>query len=189
MTDTRTIASIQEEIMRLKAELIEARRASAPEPVDDHALKRTDGSTVHLSELFDDKRDLLVVHNMGKGCAYCTIWADGLNGFTDHLQSRTAIALVSADPPRVAGEFAESRNWRIPVLSGNGSEFTRAMGFLTDDGVQPGVSAFHLNDDGSIVRTGFDSFGPGDDYCAPFPLFDLLEGGIGSWEPKLSYES
>jgi hypothetical protein len=51
----------------------------------------------------------------------------------------------------------------------------------------PGVSAFRKLDDGTIVRTGPDVFGPGDDYGSPFPLVDLLEGGIGDWEPQLAY--
>jgi hypothetical protein len=42
----------------------------------------------------------------------------------------------------------------------------------------------HAADDGRIVRTGRAAFGPGDDYCAVWPLFDLLEGGVGKWEPK-----
>lgn len=184
---TATLQEIQEEIQRLKGELNRARRAMPPEPVANHVLHRTDGSTVRLSELFGDKRDLLLVHNMGKGCRYCTLWADGLNGFTDHLESRTAFALVSGDDPATADAFAAGRGWRFRVLSGHESEFTSAMGFKTEHGNQPGVSAFRLQDDGSIVRTGFDHFGPGDDYCAPFPLFELLEGGIGDWEPKYQY--
>jgi len=178
---------IQEEIYRLKTELSEARRAAEPEPVADYELRRTDGSVVRLSELFGDKSDLLVIHNMGKGCSYCTLWADGLKGFTEHIENRTAFALVSGDAPDVAGEFAAGRNWRFQVLSGKDSEFTRAMGYVTDEGNLPGVSAFRRLADGSIVRTGKDVFGPGDDYCAPWPLFDLLQGGAGDWEPKYRY--
>ena len=185
---TRTIAEIQEEILRLKTELSQARRTATPEPVQDYELHRSDGSTVRLSELFGNKPDLLVVHNMGKGCRYCTLWADGLNGFTDHIESRSAFVLVSGDDPETAGTFAAGRDWRFTVLSGKDSEFTRAMGYVTDDGNQPGVSAFRRLHDGSIVRTGNDYFGPGDDYCAPWPLFDLLQGGAGDWEPKYRYD-
>jgi hypothetical protein len=51
----------------------------------------------------------------------------------------------------------------------------------------PGISAFHREPDGTIVRTGKDFFGPGDDYCPPWRMFDLLHGGSGNWEPKYRY--
>lgn len=43
--------------------------------------------------------------------------------------------------------------------------------------------------DGSIVRTGRASFGPGDPFCAAWHLFDLLAGGAKGWSPKFSYPS
>ena len=186
--EARSVEAIQMEILKLKEELTEARRCALSEPVADHDLTAIDGTTVRLSELFGDKRDLLLVHNMGQGCNYCTLWADGLNGFVAHLESRAAFGLVSADPAASAAEFAKSRGWTFRVYSGADSDFTRSMGYLTEHGAQPGVSAFHLQDDGTIVRTGRDAFGPGDDYCSPFPLFDLLAGGIGDWEPRQRYE-
>jgi len=77
------------------------------------------------------------------------------------------------------------------MASGAGGEFIRAMGFDQGENGEssywPGISAFHRNTDGSIVRTGKDIFGPGDDYCPPWRMFDLLEGGAGDWEPKTSY--
>jgi len=33
-----------------------------------------------LSSLLADKKLLLVIHNMGQACRYCTLWADGFNG-------------------------------------------------------------------------------------------------------------
>jgi predicted dithiol-disulfide oxidoreductase (DUF899 family) len=50
------------------------------------------------------------------------------------------------------------------------------------------VSAFHRNDDGTVVRTGKAIFGPGDDFCALWHLLDLLPGGPKGWEPKYKYE-
>lgn len=51
----------------------------------------------------------------------------------------------------------------------------------------PGVSALRRNADGTIVRTGTRQFGPGDDFCAIFPMFDLLQDGVGDWQPKYHY--
>ncbi|MEX0876185.1 MAG: hypothetical protein WD114_01890, partial [Phycisphaerales bacterium] len=47
----------------------------------------------------------------------------------------------------------------------------------------PGGSAFHKTSDGSIVRTGHMPFGPGDDFCAVWPMLDLIKDGKGEWEP------
>jgi hypothetical protein len=44
----------------------------------------------------------------------------------------------------------------------------------------PGVSALRKTEGGAIERTGRTRFGPGDDFCALWPLFDLLEGGAGN---------
>ncbi|MEZ6243627.1 MAG: DUF899 family protein [Phycisphaerales bacterium] len=175
-------------IDELKKELTEARRAAGPEPVQDYQLRRADASPVRLSELFAGKDDLLVVHNMGKGCVYCTLWADGFTGYAPHLLDRASFVLCSNDEPARAREFSESRGWNYPVVSGAGSSFAKDMGFASPEGKPwPGVSAFHKNADGTIVRTGSAPFGPGDDFCAVWPMLDLLEGGADGWQPKYSY--
>lgn len=184
---SQEVQRIQTEIFKLKEELQKARREQSPEPVADHALTLPSGEQVRISELFGDKDDLLLIHNMGSGCRYCTMWADGLNGALPHIENRTAFALVSADGYESIQSFADGRGWKFRILSGKGSDFTAAMGYVGEGGVQPGVSAFRRLPDGSIVRTGHDSFGPGDDYCAPWPLFDLLDGGAGDWAPKYAY--
>jgi predicted dithiol-disulfide oxidoreductase (DUF899 family) len=185
------VAAISKQIEELKGKLSEARRRRPVEPVKDYDLLNQDGSTVKLSELFGDKDDLLVVHNMGRGCAYCTMWADGFVSMAPHLENRTAFVVVSPDEPTVQAAFAKSRGWTFRMASGANSDFIKDMGYLWSEGNQtgylPGLSAFHRNDDGSIVRTGKDEFGPGDDYCPPWRMFDLLAGGTGDWEPKYRY--
>jgi len=172
-------------VMEAKQKLREAIAAAPPEPVEDWGLKRLDGSAIRLSELFGDQSELLVVHNMGKHCNYCSLWADGLIGSADHLQERCGFVLCSNDPPEVAGAFAKERGWTYPVVSGAGSGFARAMGYADEKGSPlPGVSAFHKNEDGSIVRTGDMPFGPGDDFCAVWPMLDLVKGGYGDWQPR-----
>ena len=179
------VTELLRRIDALKKELTQARRDAGPEPVQDYELKRTDGSPVRLSELFGDKDDLLVVHNMGKGCVYCTLWADGFTGHAPHLLDRAAFALCSNDDPATAREFSESRGWSYPVVSGAGSAFAKDMGFMSPDAKPwPGVSAFHKSADGSIVRTGSAPFGPGDDFCPVWPFLDLLDNGADGWQPK-----
>ena len=182
------IERLEAEIGELTKRLGEARRRAGAEPVRDYELRGLDGRAVRLSELFAGREDLLVVHNMGRRCAYCTLWADGFVSLLPHLENRCAFVLSSADEPEVAREFATSRGWGFPVVSAAGSGFARAMGFASEQGDPwPGVSAFHRRADGSIVRTGRASFGPGDPFCAAWHFFDLLAGGAKGWSPKFHY--
>ncbi len=182
------IERIEAEIDALNTRLHEARRRAAVEPVEEYELRRPDGSLVRLGALFDGREDLLIIHNMGKKCAYCTLWADGFESMRPHLEDRCAFVLSSADEPGVAGEFAKARGWSYPVVSAAGSDFARDMGFASEKGEPwPGVSAFARADDGSIVRTGRASFGPGDPFCPVWHFFDLLEGGVKGWVPKFRY--
>jgi predicted dithiol-disulfide oxidoreductase (DUF899 family) len=181
------ISRLEQEVMDAKERLTAAKRKLPPEPVADYTLRNPDGSEVRLSELFGDKQDLILIHNMGKGCNYCTLWADGFNSSVTHLENRAAFVLTSPNDPATLREFAASRGWKFKTASVKESSIVKDMGFLTDKGYWPGVSTFRKHENGSITRVGKAIFGPGDDFCAVWPFFDLLEGGAGDWEPKLSY--
>ncbi len=190
---TTTAADLEQlgkELMEAKAKYYDAIKNLPDEPVEDWELKNTDGSTVKLSELFGDKSELLVVHNMGKHCNYCSLWADGFIGYANHIQERCAFALCSDDEPQTVASFAKERGWNYKCVSGKDSGFAAAMGYRAEDGMAwPGVSAFHKKPDGSIVRTGHSPFGPGDDFCAVWPLMDLIKGGVADWQPRHGAQS
>ena len=183
--------ALYEEIEAKHAELVELLKSEGPEPVEDYTLKGADGEAVTLSEAFGDKSDLILVHNMGRRCPYCTLWADGFNGVLPHLEDRAAFVVVSPDAPEDQQAFARSRGWRFRMLSAQDSPFTNDMGFQTEhEGkpfVLPGCSTFRKKDDGSIERVAKTFFGPGDPYCAVFHLFPLLAGGVDGWQAKLAY--
>ena len=187
--------SVHDEITRAEMDILEAKRKLAdlrrqvpPEEVEDHVLKDRDGNPVRLSDAFGAKEDLIVVHNMGTFCPYCTMWADGLDGVLDHLENNAAFVVVSPDPPATQRAFAEGRGWRFRMLSAEGSRFTHDMGYARDDGaVLPGFSTFRKREDGTVVRIAHRPFGPGDDFCSVWHVFDLLAGGAGEWQPKLAY--
>ncbi len=185
---SENVRRLEEEIARLKATLAEMRRSTPPSPVHDYSLRRADRSSVLLSVLFCGKPDLLVIHNMGRSCPYCTLWADGFNGIASHLESRAALALVSPDEPDTLARFAAGRGWRFPVISSHNSAFTRDLGFEPEPAKYwPGASGFRRLPDGSIIRVASATFGPGDDFCSAWPLFDLLAEGANGWQPKYSY--
>jgi predicted dithiol-disulfide oxidoreductase (DUF899 family) len=184
----KALSSLDGPVVRAKGSRLKAvRRASKLTPIDDHVLSTLEGP-VRLSELFGDRADLLVIHNMGRQCAYCTMWADGLNGLLPHLLNRAAVVLASPDAPRVQADLAQRRGWRFRMVSTQGSAFTREVGFESADGSPwPGVSALHRAKDGTISRTGASVFGPGDDFCPVWPLLDLLKDGPAGWEPRETY--
>src|SRR5579862_9005908 len=181
-----TIEEIDDQLGKLSAErealngeIEELRRSRPTEPVTDYKLHASTGEEVSLSELFGDKRDLLVIHNMGRGCSYCTLWADGFNGFTPHLEDRAAFVVISPDTPEQQRKFAEGRGWTFKMASAEGTTFVKDMGYEPNPGeVWPGVSAFKKNDDGSIVRVSRDYLGPGDVYCSVWHLFGMLADGV-----------
>src|SRR5690349_290747 len=73
------IESLEQELLEKSQRLAELKRSMPRERVRDYTLAGWDGP-VALSSLFAGKKDLIVIHNMGKGCRYCTLWADGFNG-------------------------------------------------------------------------------------------------------------
>lgn len=186
MTDD--VRRLEDEIAKLKARLSQLRRVAPRKPVRDYEFRRSDGTPVRLSELFGGKSDLLIIHNMGRACPYCTLWADGFSGIAHHLASRSGIALVSPDEPEVLAGFVAGRGWRFPVVSGKDTTFTRDIGFEPEPGkCWPGASGFRRESNGELVLVASATFGPGDAFCSAWHLFELLADGANGWQPKYSY--
>ena len=181
-------------LLALHDEIRELQKAVEPQPVDDYVFEGWNGP-VTLSELFGDKRDLFVIHNMGTSCRYCTMWADGFNGVYDHLADRASFTLATPNTPDVQKQFARSRGWRFPMVSHAGTSFAVDMGYRLETGEEtgedtsrwvPGVSAFQKRGD-AIVRVSDTDLGPSDDFCSVWHFLDMLPEGPGGWEPKFKY--
>lgn len=180
------IERLEEHLVVQHEKLAELKRQLPRVKVQDYTLSSADGP-VTLSQLFGSKSDLLVIHNMGKACRYCTLWADGFNGVAPHLENRAAFVVCSPDPHQTQKEFAESRGWKFRMVSGHGSTFIEDMGFRSEKGWMPGVSAYHRAEDGSIHRVAKAPFGPFDPFCGVWHLMALLGDGVKDWEPKYQY--
>jgi predicted dithiol-disulfide oxidoreductase (DUF899 family) len=144
----------------------------------DYEFTSLDGGKVKLSEMFGNKKNLFVIHNMGKGCSYCTMWADGINGMYKYLEGRgkSAVALMSGDDLETHREFKNSRGWTMTSYSARENDFTKEMGFRSPDDKHfwPGVSVFEKTDDGKIRRINKEWFGPTDPYCPVWHFLELL---------------
>lgn len=186
-------AVLAQDIQRLEIELAERQQELAglkrrlePEPVKDYTLAGWSGP-ISLSELFRGKEDLILIHNMGRGCRYCTLWADGFNGVWRHLADRAGFAVCSPDPVEVQREFAAGRAWTFPMVSAHGTTFIQDMGFRSEKSWMPGVSTFRKSAGGSIERIARAGFGPFDPFCPVWPLIALLADGANGWEPRFRY--
>ena len=178
------------EITALRGE-IRTLQAKAPrQEVQDYVLAGWDGP-VRLSELFGDKRDLILIHNMGTGCSSCTMWADGFNGVYDHLASRAAFVVASPDPVEAQKKLAARRGWRFPMVCYADSPLAQDLGYRdlaggNHGGWDAGVSVFR-REGGRILRMSDAQFMEFDDFCVVYHLFDLIPGADMNWEPSFSY--
>src|SRR5216117_442016 len=118
------IRKTEEEIRKLVDKLGQLRKENPPQPVKNHKFKTMTGE-VSLLDLFAGKDVLFAIHNMGQGCRYCTLWADGFNGFVPHLESQFSLALVSKDDPETQRIFANSRHWRFRMASHGGGAYIK----------------------------------------------------------------
>ena len=169
------LAAIAGKIAKLEAEARALRAGAAHGPVEDFALKRPDGKTVRLSSLFGKKKQLLLVHNMGKECGYCTMWADGFNALFKHVEKKAAFVVANNDAPADQARVAKARGWAFPMVSARGTELFKTLGFADGDGNwYPGVSVLTKTANGTVERYAGAPFGPGDKFNSVFSFFDLL---------------
>ena len=184
MSDDR-VMELEREIGELTAELAELRRSSAGTPVPNYSFATQSGDAT-LRQLFGEHEKLLAIHNMGQGCRYCTLWADGFNGLLPHLESALAVVLVSKDSPQVQRRFANSRGWRFRLASHGGGDYLREQGVLGGDDNYPGAVVYRRDGD-AILRVNACVFGPGDLYCSMWNLLGLAGMGVADWTPQFNY--
>lgn len=174
-TTAARLGELHQRLKSLEEEIATTRRQLAETAVPDYQLTGRDGGAVRLGELFGERDRLIVIHNMGFSCPYCTMWADGFNGLLPHIEERAAFVVVSPDDAGQQVEGAAKRGWQFRMASSRGSSFAKDMGFEADDGSpKPGVSTFVRTGDGTIRRHDSAPFGPGDKFCAVWSFVDLL---------------
>ncbi|RLQ94109.1 DUF899 domain-containing protein [Falsibacillus albus] len=180
----KEIEELEQELLEKKKHLTALKQSVPKKLVQNYTFISSNGEKTSLLECFKDQDELIVVHNMGKGCSYCTMWADGLNGIYHYLADKAAFVLSSPDSPDVLSDFAAERKWTFPMISTKESTFKKDIGFESDGKPIPGVSTFTKDERDHIYLHASAPFGPGDDFCAVWPLFDLLPSGSQSYRPK-----
>jgi predicted dithiol-disulfide oxidoreductase (DUF899 family) len=185
MTDD--IATIEKQLYELTMKLNELRKSNPGNEVRNYTFSTWDGD-VTLLDLFGESDRLLLIHNMGQACRYCTLWADGFNGFLPHLESEMSVVLVSKDPPEVQRTFANSRNWRFRLASHGGGEYIEEQTVMEEQSNVPGA-VFYERNGAQIIRKNAAAFGPGDLYCSIWNLFGMAGLTEADWTPQYRYWS
>ena len=186
--DSKRLQELYTELMERKEEYYNLIKKVYRFPIQDYTVKSRNGNSIKLSDLFGKHDELILVHNMGKKCPWCTLWADGFNGIIHHLEERAAFVVSTPDEPEVMGKFARSRRWAFNMVSTQGSTLKKDLGFEEDNGMyHPGVSIIKKMEDGTLMHISKTPFGPGDDFCSVWYFFDMLDKGDPDWNPQISY--
>lgn len=179
------ISKIEKQLYELTTRLNELRKTNSGDEVENYTFSTLDGD-VTLLDLFGDSDRLLMIHNMGQGCRYCTLWADGFNGFLPHLESVMSVVLVSKDAPDVQRTFANSRNWRFRLASHGGGQYIQEQTVMEGERNTPGAVVYE-REGSSIRRKNAAIFGPGDLYCSIWNLLGMAGLNAAEWTPQYNY--
>ncbi|MBC8479408.1 MAG: DUF899 family protein [FCB group bacterium] len=175
----KQIGELSQELIKLRAESVEM------EGIPNYSFNTLTGE-VTLRDLFNGKDTLFAIHNMGQGCRYCTLWADGLNGFLPHLEDRFSVVLLSKDSPELQQRFAHSRHWRFRMASHGGGKYIQEQTVLTGQENMPGIVCYSIKEN-KIVRKNSAVFGPGDLFCSIWHVLALGGFNESNWVPQYSY--
>ncbi len=178
---------LEMELYEKALKLAALRRADAPVEVPDYEFQTLNGTT-SLSALFAGRERLLAIHNMGQGCRYCTLWADGINGILSHLEDAMAVVLVSKDAPALQRRMAQDRGWRFRFASHGGGKYMTEQNVMEGEGNYPGAVIYEMKD-GKIFRRGSAPFGPGDLYSPMWHFLSLAGLEEKDWTPQFHYWS
>lgn len=198
----KALLAMEKEFSRVRDDLARRRRELPWEKVEKRYVFDGPNGQQTLSELFDDRSQLIVYHFMfgpgwKEGCPSCSFISDGFDGTLPHLTARdTTLAVVSrATLPEIEG-FKKRMGWKFKWVSSFGSDFNfdyhvsvskedMAKGkteynysmveFPSEE--RPGTSVFFKNEAGEIFHT-YSTYARGlDILLTTYNLLDLTPKG------------
>ena len=183
--DLNEIEELEKEIFERVQKLSALRKDAQPTIVKNYLFNDLTGE-ITLRDLFAGKTTLFAIHNMGQGCRYCTLWADGLNGFLPHLEEEFSVVLLSKDSPELQRQMAASRHWRFRMASHGGGAYIQEQTVMAGQNNMPGIVCYQLDGE-KIIRRNASVFGPGDLYCPQWHILSLAGIGSEDWTPQFQY--
>lgn len=179
------IEALEYEIFEKAQRLAALRRAETAPKISDYSFDTLNGPVL-LSSLFGAQDRLLMIHNMGQACRYCTLWADGLNGILPHLEDAMAVVLTSKDSPEIQRQLAMDRGWQFRTVSHRGGAYMQEQCAMDTSSNIPGAAVYERDGD-KILRRGKTYFGPGDLYSPMWHILALAGLSSDAWTPQFHY--
>jgi len=181
-----TAQELEHKIYELTIELNEKRKKTPGTEISDYTFETSAGAQT-LSSFFGDHSKLLVIHNMGEACRYCTLWGDGISAFLPHLESAMSVVMVSKDAPEQQRLFANSRGWRMQMASHSGGAYMTEQVAVEGMGDNmPGAACYEKQGD-KIVKINSSLFGPNDLYCPMWHFLGMAGIPHDDWTPQYNY--
>lgn len=179
------IQKTENAIYQLVRKLEKLRKESQLSEVKNYRFQDLNGE-ITLLDLFSDKEKLFAIHNMGQGCRYCTLWADGVNSFLPHLEDKFSVVLLSKDSPEIQRKFANSRSWRFRMASHGGGEYIKQQSVIENGSNEPGIVVYERKGD-KIFKKNSSVYGPGDLFCSAWHFLSLAGEDDETWTPQYTY--
>ncbi|HKY61174.1 MAG TPA: thioredoxin family protein [Gemmatimonadota bacterium] len=197
----KALLAREKDLTRLRDELSAERRALPWVRVEKQYVFDAPGGRQTLSDLFDDRSQLIIQHFMfgpdwTEGCVGCSFQADHIDGATVHLEHRdvTLVVVSRASLPRIE-VFKRRMGWRFKWVSSYGSDFNYDyhVSFRKEDLARgkvfydyelrqlqsqdlPGISVFY-RDAGDVYHT-YSSYARGDELLiGTYSYLDLVPKG------------
>jgi predicted dithiol-disulfide oxidoreductase (DUF899 family) len=202
LTARRDLLKAEKELTHLRDEVARERLALPWVRMDRQYVFDTLAGPRTLTDLFDDRSQLLVQHFMfapgwKEGCPSCSFMADHTDGMNMHLANHdvTMIA-VSRAPLAEIERYRRRMGWQFTWVSSNGTDFNYdfRVSFTPAEVTRgnldynygewpfsseewPGISAFYKNDAGEIFHT-YSTYGRGVEVMmGTYNMLDLMPKG------------
>lgn len=182
------IARLEKQMWDIYGEITKLRADAPQTEVKNYNFQTLEGE-VSLLDLFGGKDVLFAIHNMGTGCNFCTLWADGLNSFVPHLEEKYSVVLLSKDTPEVQRRFANDRGWRFRTASHGGGDYIREQSTNPASEAAanyPGLVCY-IREGSKVYKKNSTVFGPGDAYASIWHVLSLAGHTEEQWQPKYHY--
>lgn len=196
----KELLASEKQLTVLREQVAEKRRALPWTRVDKAYEFTGPQGTLKLSDLFQDRSQLLVYHLMfapdwQAACKSCSFWADSFSPMIPHLRARdVSFTAISRAPLPKLQAYAQRMGWQFPWVSAQNSTFNQDFAVTfeepqigqrvynfdssTAEGSEmPGFSVFARDPSGAVFRT-YSCYARGIDMMNPvYQALDLVPKG------------
>lgn len=163
------------ELEKLKDEVEELRKKLPITEINDYVFIDNEGKEVKLSSLFNDGETLIMVHNMGRQCPYCTTWADGFSDSYYRIAEKVPFIVTSKENYKKQRDNIKERNWKFKMVSSENNSFLEDLHFRDGNIQNPGLMLLTKDKEGKIFKGTMYIFGPGDDFGMLWHILNLSD--------------